>query len=213
MTPRRGNVDRTGELPGAIEQPVEPEPHPFPVGDARVDIVREGVTIDPRATPTPERNTPVITGEGTGVRGRPANELTIEQREQLKALAAMQCTIPEIVAFMGVPKATLERNYSDVIDAGREVGKVSLRRAQYRLALAGNVTMLIWLGKQMLGQAEKVAQEVSGPGGGPVQFSNTSAIDVLMTRLSQIASRREQAPTTPVAVIESHDGSNHERVS
>jgi len=32
--------------------------------------------------------------------------------------------------------------------------KNSLRRAQLKVALDGNVTMLIWLGKQMLGQSE-----------------------------------------------------------
>jgi hypothetical protein len=34
-------------------------------------------------------------------------------------------------------------------------GKISLRRKQFDLAQKGNVTMLIWLGKQYLGQSEK----------------------------------------------------------
>ena len=33
---------------------------------------------------------------------------------------------------------------------------MSLRRAQYQKALDGNPTMLIWLGKQILGQRERV---------------------------------------------------------
>jgi hypothetical protein len=32
--------------------------------------------------------------------------------------------------------------------------KIRLRRAQLRLAIDGNVTMLIWLGKQYLGQSD-----------------------------------------------------------
>jgi hypothetical protein len=37
---------------------------------------------------------------------------------------------------------------------GREDVKMSLRRAQLQLALNGNPTMLIWLGKQLLGQQD-----------------------------------------------------------
>jgi len=34
--------------------------------------------------------------------------------------------------------------------------------AQIRVALRGNVAMLIWLGKQLLGQADKTETEVTG---------------------------------------------------
>ena len=44
--------------------------------------------------------------------------------------------------------------FSQVFKAKRGVGKISLRRAQYQLALKGNSSMLIWLGKQYLDQAE-----------------------------------------------------------
>jgi hypothetical protein len=44
-------------------------------------------------------------------------------------------------------------------------GRISLRRKQFEVAQGGNVTMLIWLGKQHLEQAEKVEQ--TGRGGGP----------------------------------------------
>jgi hypothetical protein len=38
--------------------------------------------------------------------------------------------------------------------------KISIRRQQLKLAEAGNATMLIWLGKQVLGQRDKIAQEI-----------------------------------------------------
>ena len=41
-----------------------------------------------------------------------------------------------------------------------------MRAKQVELAKAGNVTMLIWLGKQMLDQSDK--QEVTGKGGDPL---------------------------------------------
>lgn len=37
--------------------------------------------------------------------------------------------------------------------------RVNLRRKQYETAMAGNITMLIWLGKQWLGQSDK--QEIA----------------------------------------------------
>jgi hypothetical protein len=49
----------------------------------------------------------------------------------------------------------------------RQAGFVSLRRKQYELAMAGNATMLIFLGKQYLGQADK--REVAAPE--PITFT------------------------------------------
>jgi hypothetical protein len=54
-----------------------------------------------------------------------------------------------------VSKDTLERNYAALIQKGKEEGKASLRRTQYLAAQKGNVTMMIWLGKQLLGQKER----------------------------------------------------------
>jgi hypothetical protein len=39
-------------------------------------------------------------------------------------------------------------------------GKASLRRKQFQVADGGNVGMLVWLGKQYLGQTDKVEQQV-----------------------------------------------------
>jgi len=45
---------------------------------------------------------------------------------------------------------------------GMERGRASLRSFQFQLAKAGNPTMNIWLGKQYLGQSDRVQQEISG---------------------------------------------------
>jgi len=34
--------------------------------------------------------------------------------------------------------------------------RYNLRKKQYEVAMQGNVTMLVWLGKQMLGQSDKI---------------------------------------------------------
>lgn len=46
-------------------------------------------------------------------------------------------------------------NYVQFIDKKRENKRIKLREFQWKAAESGNVTMMIWLGKQMLGQSEK----------------------------------------------------------
>lgn len=74
--------------------------------------------------------------------------------EQVRALAAILCTREEIAAVVKCHPDTLDNHFSEILKEGREVGKQSLRRLQYKAAMKGNVTMLIWLGKVYLGQRE-----------------------------------------------------------
>lgn len=81
-------------------------------------------------------------------------------------LCAIQCTKEEIASFFKCSEDTIERwckrEYKEcfavVFKQKRGLGKVSLRRAQYRMA-ESNPTMAIWLGKQWLNQSDK--QDVS----------------------------------------------------
>ena len=78
---------------------------------------------------------------------------------QVEQLAGFGCTDTEIASFFDIPRRTLERNYDHYITKGREGGKIRLRQLQWSAAKKGNVAMLIWLGKQMLGQSDK--QEIT----------------------------------------------------
>jgi len=78
--------------------------------------------------------------------------------ETIKKLAQLHCTFEEIAQFCNVSTKTLQRNYVHLIKKGREMGKISLRRAQFEKALGGNVAMQIWLGKQHLDQKDKIEQ-------------------------------------------------------
>lgn len=69
-------------------------------------------------------------------------------------LAAMGCTNREIAVWFDCDEDTLKRNFASIIAKGREDMKQRLRQAQIRLALSGNATMLIWLGKNILGQSD-----------------------------------------------------------
>jgi hypothetical protein len=42
----------------------------------------------------------------------------------------------------------------EVLEMGRHGRRMSLKRAQWKVAMEGNVAMLIWLGKNELGQRE-----------------------------------------------------------
>lgn len=66
------------------------------------------------------------------------------------------CTLNEIAHITGVSPDTLARRFADAIKKGRAQVAMSLRRKQIELALKGNgnATMLIWLGKQLLGQRD-----------------------------------------------------------
>jgi len=74
--------------------------------------------------------------------------------ELIKKLSSIHCTMNEISSMVGVSVDTLENNYSDLIKEARDKGRASLRRMQYEAAQQGNTTMLVWLGKQLLGQKD-----------------------------------------------------------
>jgi len=85
--------------------------------------------------------------------GRPKIEIN---EDQLEKLSSILCTMEEMASFFGCSVDTLERNFADTIKKGKNKGRMSLRRLQFEKAQSGNTTMLIWLGKQLLGQKDKI---------------------------------------------------------
>ena len=83
--------------------------------------------------------------------GRPRAKI---DPDAVLVLARIHCTQAEIAAVLGCSVDTLARRFADTIKKGQDEGKASLRRMQYKAASDGNPTMLIWLGKQLLGQHE-----------------------------------------------------------
>ena len=92
--------------------------------------------------------------------GRPRLEIDFGQLEEL---CKIQCTKRECAAVLGVSEDTLDRRVREETGEGFaafhrkhiEFGQASLRRAQFAKAIKGHPTMLIWLGKQYLGQRDK----------------------------------------------------------
>lgn len=79
--------------------------------------------------------------------------------ETVKKLASIQCTQEEIANFLELSVSTLKRDaeFCTIYKNGIDNGKMSLRRYQFECAKKGNSAMLIWLGKQYLGQTDSVA--------------------------------------------------------
>lgn len=96
--------------------------------------------------------------------------MAIEKKLDVKlfeSLCGIQCTKDEICSVLEIDEKTLTKQckkhykkpFSEVFKLKRGNGKASLRRSQWTAANGGNVTMLIWLGKQYLGQTDKVEEK------------------------------------------------------
>ena len=84
--------------------------------------------------------------------GRP---LVPIDEDEVYRLAQIGCTYDEIALVLNVERSTLIRRCTPIIKRGHAEIKMSLRRAQLHKALKEqDNTMLIWLGKQMLGQQQ-----------------------------------------------------------
>lgn len=90
---------------------------------------------------------------------RPHKEI---DTDNFKKLCGMQCTLSEIAGFFDCCEDTIEnwckralkQSFSDAYKKYSASGKISLRRAQFRLA-EKDAAMAIWLGKQYLGQRDE----------------------------------------------------------
>ena len=90
--------------------------------------------------------------------GRPLADV---DPKEVELLASYGCTIREIAIHVGCSEATLSLRFQAQMDKGREDLKKSLRKVQIRAAFNGNVAMMIWLGKQLLGQMDRAQLDVT----------------------------------------------------
>lgn len=86
--------------------------------------------------------------------GRPKKVIDYDTVEKL---AMIQCTQDEISSFLGISTRTLQKDkeFLRLYKKGMDNGKISLRRKQFKIA-DKNPSMAIFLGKQYLGQTDKV---------------------------------------------------------
>ena len=99
--------------------------------------------------------------------GRPKKDFDLEMVENLASIGAtyedmagvFDCSVSTIEERMRHDPSEEGGEFSRAHKKGQARLKVSLRREQLKLARQGNPTMLILLGKQMLGQKDKSKTE------------------------------------------------------
>lgn len=82
----------------------------------------------------------------------------------VERLASIFCTKDEIATVLDLNPSTLyaDKVFQETFKRGREHGKMSLRRKQFKLA-EKNSAMAIWLGKQYLGQRDLIEEQSTKP--------------------------------------------------
>jgi len=97
--------------------------------------------------------------------GRPKKRI---DKDQFEKLCGIQCTEQEIASFFDCDISTLSRwckqtyacTFEDISKKKASIGKISLRRTQWKQAERSE-RMAIWLGKQYLGQTDKMEATVA----------------------------------------------------
>jgi hypothetical protein len=93
-----------------------------------------------------------VTRKGLVV-GRGPNQKIVDPDEVYR-LSAIGCSMEEMANFFGIDRETLKYNFLPYIQRANSDLYRKIRNRQIEVALDGNPTMLIWLGKNMLGQSD-----------------------------------------------------------
>lgn len=122
--------------------------------------------------------------------GRPKKEI---DKIEFEKLCGLQCTKEEMCGWFEVTDKTLEswckrtykKGFSEIFSEKRGKGKISLRRTQFKLA-EKSPAMAIFLGKNYLGQSDKI------------QYENTDTANGQLADLINGLKNNVYAETTPV---------------
>jgi hypothetical protein len=85
--------------------------------------------------------------------------------DHVRAMAAIWCTKREIATVLGMSVDTLDRRFRKEFKKGRAEGRTNLRRKMWSTAESGNVSMQIFLSKQMLGYRDSPEPRPPVPSG------------------------------------------------
>ncbi len=119
---------------------------------------------------------------------------------EVQRLAEVGCNDVEIGYVFNVHSGTIARRFAKELEKGRGNLRKKLRKKQYDVAMKGNVAMLIWLGKQYMGQSDHSELEISGKKEKPLEVFNHTAV------VAAIAGRPAGDHRQPGAAEASVDG-------
>ena len=83
--------------------------------------------------------------------------------EQVINLARLGCPNTEIAAICGCNETTIRRRFAQALAKGRAERKAQLRKLQWDGAKKLNPALLIWLGKNELGQVDAPKDALPNP--------------------------------------------------
>ncbi len=135
-------------------------------------------------------------------RGRPAATWTKKDVDMFKRMCSRFGTRDGIAAIFGISPKTLNKlinehlhdeikpdddsplTFEEAFAVYSEAGRQALREAQFEKALSGNSTMLIWLGKQYLGQNDNKDIAVSVEDDGSNEDEEAPLYDIALRFLN-----------------------------
>lgn len=123
-----------------------------------------GRTIQPDEIITPQAD------NGRSVKScKRSYKPTEEDRIEVEEMVKIGCSHASIAVIKRIDVKTLKKHFARELEVGPEERARQLRNVQWEMAVHDkSVPMAIWLGKNMLGQTDKV--EGSGMGGDIVQY-------------------------------------------
>lgn len=107
----------------------------------------------------------------------------------LEAIAGLFPTDEEIAVRLGCSVRTVrtlkkeDDEYIRIINEQQQNAKMKLRQLQFQQAMNGNTTMLIFLGKQKLGQADTVKHQ--GDPESPVETKSQTTLDLTPKQMAE----------------------------
>ena len=125
--------------------------------------------------------------------GRPSFCFTEKELSKLEELAMLGLSYADLASAMFVNQYTLKANYSEFIQAARITAKAELLKQQWKLVLKGNPTILVWMGKQILGQSDR-------PENQDHQNAEQEAKDINMQEVRKFLAEREKRGQEPARI-------------
>lgn len=128
---------------------------------------------------------------------RPRIDIDIEQVAELAGRGLSQA---EICLVLGISEKTLERRkvemsvLADAIKRGRAVAADAVANKLYEMATKGDLGAIVWYEKTRCGRTDKIAHEVTGKDGGPVEIT---AVAQAQAAQQLAAWRQEQISKLP----------------
>ncbi len=122
--------------------------------------ISKPVELSARARSRMRTVRPGSSPEKGGRAPKPINE------DKLRTMAGMGLTQRECAVLLDCNVETIRTGHAIAYEAGKAQFSASIRRKQFEMAMKGNPTMLVWLGKNACGQKDRI--EATGKDGGPL---------------------------------------------